>query len=139
MNNSYRLTDLEGARRTRAELSDITDMSQDIVPLLYQSGYLTLKDYDKETEEYILGFPNQEVNKAFWSSLSKHIFSASENQNGYGIKDLTEDLMQGDLNDFLLKVKSLFGSVGSENEPVKEIHFQDCPRSPSDSAPPAYI
>ena len=125
MNNSYRLTDLEGARRTRAELSDITDMSQDIVPLLYQSGYLTLKDYDKETEEYILGFPNQEVNKAFWSSLSKHIFSASENQNGYGIKDLTEDLMKGDLNDFLLKVKSLFGSVGSENEPVKEIHFQN--------------
>ena len=66
---------MEGARRTRAELSDITDMSQDIVPLLYQSGYLTLKDYDKETEEYILGFPNQEVNKAFWSSLSKHILN----------------------------------------------------------------
>ena len=125
MSNPYRLTDLEGARRTRAELSDITDMSGDIVPLLYQSGYLSLKGYNKENGEYILGFPNQEVDKAFWSSLSKHIFSVSENQNGYGIKELTEDLMKGEANKFLIKVKSLFGSVGSENEPVKEIHFQN--------------
>ena len=93
MSNPYRLTDLEGARRTRAELSDITDMSGDIVPLLYQSGYLSLKGYNKENGEYILGFPNQEVDKAFWSSLSKHIFLVSENQNGYGIKELTEDLI----------------------------------------------
>ncbi|GHT04036.1 hypothetical protein FACS189423_06120 [Bacteroidia bacterium] len=35
------------------------------VPLLYQSGYLTIKDYDKQLDEYILGYPNEEVKYGF--------------------------------------------------------------------------
>ena len=35
------------------------------VPILYQSGYLTIKDYDEEFRTYILGFPNREVENGF--------------------------------------------------------------------------
>lgn len=125
MRHPYRLNELDKAQRTGAELSDITELSGDIVPLLYQSGYLTLRDYDAESGEYTLGFPNQEVYKAFWSSLAKHLFASTENVNGYGLKGMTEDLMKGDADAFLLKVKSLFGSVSSEYEAVKEVHFQN--------------
>lgn len=121
----FRLNDIESARRSRAELSDITDFSRDIIPLLYQSGYLTLKAFDKETQEYSLGFPNQEVYKAFWSTLAKHILSSTDSINGIGTKEMTEDLMNGDPNGFLYKIKGLFGSLSSENEPQKEIHFQN--------------
>ncbi len=122
----FRLNDIESARRSRAELSDITDFSGDIIPLLYQSGYLTLKGFDKETQEYSLGFPNREVYKAFWSTLAKHIFStATESINGIGTKEMTEDLMKGDPNGFLLRIKGLFGALSSESEPQKEIHFQN--------------
>ncbi len=121
----FRLNDIESARRSRAELSDITDFSADIIPLLYQSGYLTLKEFDKETQEYTLGFPNREVYKAFWSTLAKHIFSTPDSINGIGTREMTEDLMKGDPNGFLYIIKGLFGALSSESEPQKEIHFQN--------------
>ena len=42
----------------------------DPVPLLYQTGYLTIEDYDQEDEIYTLGIPNDEVKCAFMESLS---------------------------------------------------------------------
>jgi hypothetical protein len=39
------------------------------IPLLYQSGYLTIKDYDSMFNEYILGFPNEEVKYGFFNEL----------------------------------------------------------------------
>ncbi len=63
--NSYRLDQLEGERRSKMARNDISGVNRDFTPLLYQSGYLTIKGYDKEMDEYILGFPNEEVKKAF--------------------------------------------------------------------------
>ncbi len=71
--NNYPLDSIDGVKRNEIELelNDISDFSSDIVPLLYQSGYLTIKGYDSTMEEYELGFPNGEVRKTFWSSLAK--------------------------------------------------------------------
>lgn len=71
--HGFLLTELEGERRREGALSDISEVGRDIVPLLYQSGYLTIKGYDKLTKEYILGFPNQEVYEGFWESLIKGV------------------------------------------------------------------
>ena len=38
-----------------------TDKITDPMPVLYQSGYLTIKDYNEDTKQYLLGFPNEEV------------------------------------------------------------------------------
>lgn len=38
-----------------------TDKIIDPIPVLYQSGYLTIKDYNEDTKQYLLGFPNEEV------------------------------------------------------------------------------
>lgn len=40
-------------------------MTTNPVPVLYQSGYLTIKGYDKEFGVYSLGFPNKEVEECF--------------------------------------------------------------------------
>ena len=39
------------------------------IPLIYQSGYLTIKDYDKEFQLYRLAFPNDEVRYAFLKGI----------------------------------------------------------------------
>ena len=44
--NSYKLDSIDGERRTKIALSDISDTSNDFIPLLFQSGYLTIKCYD---------------------------------------------------------------------------------------------
>ena len=46
-----------------------TENIKDALPLLYQSGYLTIKDYDRETEEYTLSLPNQEVRVGYIRGL----------------------------------------------------------------------
>ncbi|MBR2250092.1 MAG: AAA family ATPase [Prevotella sp.] len=46
-------------------LNSIDIMDENPLPLLYQSGYLTLKSYDEEFGTYVLGFPNREVEEGF--------------------------------------------------------------------------
>ncbi len=54
---------------TKQLLKDYRDDNLDLVPLLYQTGYLTLKDYNERDKTYILGFPNEEVRYGFFGSL----------------------------------------------------------------------
>ena len=49
-----------------------TERISDPIPVLFQSGYLTLKDYDPFTQKYTLGFPNGEVREGFSKSLYKY-------------------------------------------------------------------
>ena len=50
-------------------LKDYTGDSLDQIPLLYQTGYLTITDFDREAREYTLSFPNEEVKYGFIESL----------------------------------------------------------------------
>jgi hypothetical protein len=54
---------------------DIENMRAE--PILYQSGYLTISDYDEEALEYILDYPNEEVRSCFASSLLDYYMAAS--------------------------------------------------------------
>ena len=49
-----------------------TERISDPIPVLFQSGYLTLKDYTPLTQKYTLGFPNGEVREGFGNSLYKY-------------------------------------------------------------------
>ncbi|GHU75189.1 hypothetical protein FACS189461_0960 [Spirochaetia bacterium] len=48
------------------------------VPLLYQSGYLTIADYDEESNQFILDYPNEEVRASFAKSLIEHYLQPSD-------------------------------------------------------------
>ncbi len=50
-------------------LMDYRVENDDYIPLLYQTGYLTIKGYDNELDEYTLGFPNEEVKYGFLNEL----------------------------------------------------------------------
>ena len=54
-----------------AQLKDYTGDNLDPIPLLYQTGYLTIADYDREFQEYTLTFPNEEVKYGFLESLGR--------------------------------------------------------------------
>lgn len=129
--NPYSLNDLEGAIRTEIELNDIADLDYDIVPLLYQSGYLTIKGaipgigYSNANKEYILGFPNNEVNAAFWQSLARRFFRGVDGRSAFNLKKCVSDINEGRPEDFMISMKSLFAETNSETEKDKEIHFQN--------------
>ncbi|MBR1860809.1 MAG: hypothetical protein IJ796_02955 [Lachnospiraceae bacterium] len=56
-----------------SSLTDYRVESTDPVPLFYQTGYLTIKGYDKEFRSYALGYPNEEVKYGFLKSLTRRI------------------------------------------------------------------
>ncbi len=129
--NPYKLDNLEGAVRTEIELGDIAGIEFDIVPLLYQSGYLTIKKtlpsigYGNAPKEFVLGFPNSEVNAAFWESLAKRFFRGFDGNSAFNLRKFINDVNQGHPEDFMLSLKSLFADTNSEQEKNKEIHFQN--------------
>ena len=60
-------------------ISGVNDYINDPIPVLYQSGYLTIKGFDQMFGIYSLGFPNMEVKKAFiYRNCTRH--SSQENQ-----------------------------------------------------------
>ena len=123
--NNYNLDAIAGQKRTKLQLSDITDTASDFVPLLYQSGYLTIKGYDSDTSEYVLDFPNSEVVSAFWSSLADRFLRGADGISAFNVKKCLRDLNEGRPEDFMLSMKSLFADTNSEYERNKEIHFQN--------------
>ena len=60
----YNLEDLAHEVTTADVLNSVDSASTNPVPVVYQSGYLTIKEYDPRFETYTLGFPNREVEEA---------------------------------------------------------------------------
>ena len=123
--HNFVLSNLEGERRKDSALSDISDISRDFVPLLYQAGYLTIKDYDPVTREYTLGFPNREVYEGFWDSLANYFFRDTGGRSTFDLRSFENDLKQGCPEDFMKRLEALFADTESVHEPHKEIHFQN--------------
>ena len=64
---------IDGVECLDSEFNQPFDSYATPLPLLYQSGYLTIKSYDQEMDTYTLGFPNQEVRTGFAESLFKYV------------------------------------------------------------------
>lgn len=125
MKNNFRLGSLDSPRRDADELAEMENLRHDVVPLLYQSGYLTIKGYDPADERYILGFPNGEVAGSFWKSLYNYFFIGVNDESWVDLKQFAKDIFEGDPDSFMNRFKSLLSSCSSESEPDKEIHFQN--------------
>ncbi len=66
------IPDLDGLEAHLSRFNAPTEHISDPVPVLFQSGYLTLKAYDKESDLYTLGFPNREVATGFANCLYQY-------------------------------------------------------------------
>ena len=85
-----------------------TETMTTIVPLLYQSGYVTIKGYDKPTKLYLLALPNQEIRVGLYGSLLPHYLMDKSAKANTTIAKMSVLVKKGDmdaafclLNDFL--------------------------------------
>ena len=63
------ITALDSMEAPATAFDKPTEAMPSALPLLYQSGYLTIKDYDRDTAAYTLGIPNQEVRIGYTEGL----------------------------------------------------------------------
>ena len=80
-------------------------------PLLYQTGYLTIADYEPEFGEYILGFPNEEVKYGFLRSLMPEYAPVTATRSGKDISSIRRCLMRGDTERMRDVFIALFASI----------------------------
>lgn len=73
--NHVNINELAGKDYTAAEFVDYKAKKQRPLPMLYQSGYLTIKGYDPLLDVYRLDFPNEEVRSGMASALAADYFS----------------------------------------------------------------
>ena len=85
-----------------------TETMTTIIPLLYQSGYVTIKGYDKPTKLYQLALPNQEIRVGLYGSLLPHYLTDKSAKANTTIAKMSVLVKKGDmdaafclLNDFL--------------------------------------
>ena len=73
LRRNYDLSELDGVYASSKRLTTLTDQLDDPIPLFYQTGYLTIKSYDENLEQFLLSYPNLEVEKAFFDFLHKNL------------------------------------------------------------------
>lgn len=122
---NFEIAKLDSEKRTADQLGDISHIQTDIIPLLYQAGYLTIKSYDKTERQYTLGFPNREVSSRFWDSLAKYFFPCQTTDGWFSLQQFSKDLNEGNVESFMTRLKSLYADTSPGLETNKEIHFQN--------------
>ena len=94
-----------------AILKDYTGDTLDLVPLLYQTGYLTISDYDSRRNRYTLRFPNDEVKYGFLESLLPSYVSKATPGNGLDIFTLDEYVENGKIEEIINVLTALFANI----------------------------
>ena len=106
-------------------LTDYRYENPDILPLLYQTGYLTIADYDSDANLYILGFPNREVKYGFLKSLLPEYTPIAVPSSGKDIYALRLCVRAGDTEGMEDILTALFASIPyTTNDAPFEHYFQ---------------
>jgi hypothetical protein len=96
----------------------------DPLPLLYQSGYLTITGYDRQTGEYTLAFPNEEVRYGFLNALLPAYTYRPPGERGFYVRNFLDDLRRGDVAGFMERMRSFFADIPYELDEKTERHYQ---------------
>ena len=121
----YPLENLTTEELSTDTLNSIDIMDQNPLPLLYQSGYLTLKSYDKEFDSYILGFPNREVEQGFIKYLLPFYTPKTDNKNTFAVSQFIKDVRSGDAEGFMHRLQDFFAGGDYQVVGNTEKYFQN--------------
>ena len=120
--NANRFTD----QTICADIDALTDYryeNPDPVPLLYQTGYLTIQGFNERRQLYILGFPNDEVKYGFLKSLLPAYTPAAMPNRGTDVFALCDCLEAGDTDDTRDILTALFASIPYTTDAAPFEHY----------------
>ena len=119
------MADIDGTKCEASAFDQPFDSYEAPLPVLYQSGYLTIKEYLPHRDQYVLGFPNKEVRKGFATSLYRYVtHTQADNRNRSAFLDAYLDFRDdGNLAPFIEALKVFFAGVPYMIDDKDEHHF----------------
>ena len=111
--------------QTDADVLNSIYGDEDPIPVIFQSGYLTIKGYDKEFGLYRLGFPNREVEEGFIKFLVPFYTRFNKVEAPFEIQKFVMELRAGDIDAFFKRLRSFFADTPYELVSDLELHYQN--------------
>ena len=106
-------------------LNSIDSESTNPIPVIYQSGYLTIKGYDERFGIYSLGFPNREVEEGFMKFLLPFYAHVDKVESPFEIQKFVREVESGDYDSFFHRLQSFFADTTYELIRDQEVHYQN--------------
>ena len=123
------LNELTGKYYDTSEFIDYKADVEKPLPMIYQSGYLTVKDYDRDMNTYLLDFPNNEVKKGFVTMVANDYLKTPNNAGGW-VRDMVGAMKTGDterlrklLTSFLADIPYSMRRKETERERERYFHY----------------
>ncbi len=123
--NATDLTEFEREEVTADRIRSVDLITDDPVPTLFQSGYLTIKGYDDEFREYILGYPNREVKEAFLKFILPKYTESRAGKTAFDLKRFVADIRNGEPEAFMRRFSALFAGYPYEMISDCELHYHN--------------
>lgn len=109
---------------SREDFDAATETLTSMIPLLYQSGYYTIKDYDKETNLYTLDIPNKEVRVGLFRSLLPNYLERNTIKGNTAIAKMSALIRQGKMDEGLQLLADFLETVPYCANTNYEGHYQ---------------
>lgn len=106
-------------------LNSIDSESTNPIPVIYQSGYLTIKGYDEEFGMYRLGFPNREVEEGVVRFLLPFYANVNKVESPFEIQKFVREVRSGDYDSFFRRLQSFFADTTYEVIREQELHYEN--------------
>ena len=114
--------DIEVGSRT---LENYRLTSTDPLPMLYQTGYITIKEYDKTFRSFILGLPNDEVRYGLYDNLIPLYAGYTEKTNKIEVMNFIREIQKGKVENFMKRINNIFASAPKQtNQKQYELNCQ---------------
>ena len=127
MMRKYDFTPIDLGEQMDASKDDFdaaTETMTTIMPLLYQSGYITIKNYDPETELYTLALPNKEVRIGLYRSMLPHYLEAKSAMCNTTVAKMSALINKGNMDGALQLLKTFWETVPYCDNTDYEGHYQ---------------
>ena len=118
------LSTLESQEAVLSSFDQSTEEMTDALPLLYQSGYLTIKKYDPMFQEYTLGIPNKEVRDGLLNSLIPHYVNPRRSDNDAFLLGFCKAVYRNDIEAALEHMRTYMATIPYDLENHSEKHYQ---------------
>lgn len=114
------ITTIDGSKAEAEDFDAPTEDMHSILPLFYQSGYITIKNYDPRSQRYTLGFPNEEVKVGMMRCLLPYFVSPDSVQASNACWNISEGLLDGDVDKALTAARAFFASIPYQSDTLKD-------------------
>ena len=115
---------MDGVETPAINFSEYRADTDNPIPLIYQSGYLTIKEYDKRFKTYKLSFPNDEVRYGFLNFLVPFYTPITDDKKNFYIGQFIKELEQGEVDAFMQRFEAFFADFPYELNDKTERHYQ---------------